>query len=137
MRAALRRAVLGLVLGVVGGGLALMIAFGRANLVASGGRGPGVIPLDHVTFAPFFLVGFALGGAVLGLFAPLRKTPLGALALGLVAAGGFVAAIFIGLAGPIELWSSSTWLVAGGATLVVGAVLGGQIQGEERVAGSG
>jgi hypothetical protein len=128
MRAALRRALLGLVLGIVSGGLALMIAVGRTTLVQGGGRGPGLIAEQHPALMPSFLVAFGLGGALLGLSAPLRRTAIGALALGLIAASGFVATIFVGLAGPPAGWSGSTWWVVGTATLLVGAVLGGQLQ---------
>jgi hypothetical protein len=133
MRAAIRRAMLGTVLGIVGGSLALMIALGRASLVGSGGRGPGLIA-EHTALAPSFLVAFGLGGALLGVLAPLRRTPLGAVGLGLIAAAGFIATVFVGLEGPPALWSRSTWWVAVTATLLVGVVLGGQLQPE---AGSG
>jgi hypothetical protein len=142
MGAAFRRVLLGAVLGIVGGGLALMIALGRASLVEGGGRGPGLVTEQHPALMPSFLVAFGLGGALLGLLAPLRRTALGALALGLTAASGFVAAVFVGLAGPPAAWSQSTWWVVGTATLLVGVVLGGQLQPSdagsgERGAGSG
>jgi hypothetical protein len=132
--------MLGLILGVLGGGLALMIALGRTNLVQGGGRGPGLITEQHPALLSSFLVAFGLGGALLGLSAPLRRTAIGALALGLIAATGFVAAVFVGLAGPPAGWSRSTWWVVGTATLLVGVVLGGQLQPEagsgQRAAGS-
>jgi peptidoglycan/LPS O-acetylase OafA/YrhL len=131
MRATLRRTLLGVVLGIVGGSLALMIALGRASLVGSGGRGPGLVTAPDAALAPSFLVAFGLGGALLGLLAPLRRTPLGAFVLGMIAAAGFVAAIFVGLAGPPAEWSRSTWWAVGIAALLVGAVLGGQLQPAE------
>jgi hypothetical protein len=130
MRAAVRRALLGLILGVVGGGLALMIAIGRANLVQGGGRGPALVTEQHPALVPSFLVAFGVGGALLGLSAPLRRTAIGALGLGLIAASGFVAAVFVGVAGPPTGWSRSTWWVVGTATFLLGAVLGGQLQPE-------
>jgi hypothetical protein len=130
MRTAFRRALLGIVLGIVGGGLALMIAFGRANLVGRG-RGPGLVAQHQDTLAPLFLLAFGLGGALLGLLAPLRRTPLGAIGLGLIAATGFVVAVFSGLAGPPVAWSRSTWWAAGIAAALLGIVLGGQLQPSE------
>jgi hypothetical protein len=131
MRATLRRTLLGVVLGIVGGSLALMIAIGRASLVGSGGRGPALVTQPDAALAPSFLVAFGLGGALLGLLAPLRRTPLGAFVLGMIAAAGFVAAIFVGLAGPPAAWSRSTWWAVGIAALLVGTVLGGQLQPAE------
>jgi hypothetical protein len=128
MRAAFRRAFVGVVLGIIGGALALMIALGRASLVEGGGRGPGLITQQHPALGPSFLVAFGLGGALLGLLAPLRRTALGALGLGLIAASGFVVTVFVGLAGPPAAWSRSTCWAVGTATLLVGAVLGGQLQ---------
>jgi hypothetical protein len=127
MRAALRRVLLGVVLGIVGGAIALMIALGRASLV-EGGRGGGLVTQHHAALAPAFLVAFGLCGALLGLLAPLRRTPLGAIGLGLIAASGFVTAFFVGLAGPPVIWSRSTWWAVGTATLLLGLVLGGQLQ---------
>jgi hypothetical protein len=117
-----------MVLGIIGGGLALMIALGRANLVAAGGRAPGLGMQHQQMLAPSFLVAFALCGALVGLLAPLRRTALGALALALIAAGGFVAAVFVGIAGPPAAWSSSSWWAVGTTTVVLGVVLAGQLQ---------
>jgi peptidoglycan/LPS O-acetylase OafA/YrhL len=105
-----------------------MIALGRASLVDGGGRGPTLITEQHPALVPSFLVAFGLGGALFGLLAPLRRTALGAVCLGLIAASGFVAAVFVGLLGPPAAWSRSTWWVVGTATLLVGVVLGGQLQ---------
>jgi hypothetical protein len=105
-----------------------MIALGRASLVGSGGGGPGMLAQSHTTLAPSFLVAFGLGGALLGLLAPLRRTPLGGFGVGLIAAGGFFVTVFVGLQGPPAAWSWSTWLAVGASTLLVGVVLGGQLQ---------
>jgi hypothetical protein len=128
MRGVLLRTVLGVVLGIMGGGLALMIAIGRASLVGSGGRGPALVIEHQETLAPAFLVGFGLGGALLGLLAPLRRTAVGALGLSFIAATGFVVAVFVGIAGPPAAWSASSWWAVGTATVLLSILLAGQVQ---------
>jgi len=128
MRSVLLRTLLGTVLGIMGGGLALMIAIGRARLVGGGGRGPGVATQHHEMVAPAFLVAFALAGALIGLLAPLRRTALGAFGLSFIAASGFVVAVFVGIAGPPLGWSASSWWAVGTATVLLSFVLAGQLQ---------
>lgn len=132
MRGALRRTLLGILLGLVGGGLALMISVGRANLVGGGGRGPRLMAQHQQMLAPSFLIAFAVCGALLGLLAPLRRTAAGALGLSFIAASAFVGAVFTGLAGPPVTWSPSSWWAVGTATVLLGVVLAGQLQPSDR-----
>ena len=128
MRAAIYRAVLGTVIGILGGGLALAISLGRAGLLASGGRGPALAGPHQIASVPALLVAFGLYGALVGLLAPLRRTAAGAFALAFIAAGGFVTTVLVGLAGLPARWPAATWLVAGIATLVLASVLSAQLQ---------
>jgi hypothetical protein len=128
MRAALRRAVLGFFVGLLSGGVALMIALGRASLVGSGAHGPVPFSEQHTVLAVPLLAAFGIGGAVVGLLAPIRRTPFGAIAVGLIAASGFLATVFVALEGPPAGWPRSVWWSVGVGTLLLGLVLGGQLQ---------
>jgi hypothetical protein len=128
MRAALRRVLLGFLVGVLGGGVALMIAFGRASLVGSGGRVPTLLIEYHTALAVALLAAFGICGAVVGLLAPMRRTPFGAIGLGLIAATGFLMTVFVALEGPPAGWPRSVWWAVGVGTLLLGLVLGGQLQ---------
>jgi hypothetical protein len=128
MRSALRRVVLGFLVGILGGGVALMIAHGRADLVGSGAHGPMPSSEQHMALAVPLLAAFGICGAVVGLLAPMRRTPLGAIGLGLIAASGFVATVFVALQGAPAEWPRSVWWAVGVGTLLLGLVLGGQLQ---------
>lgn len=128
MRTALLRALLGLFVGSLCGGLALMIALGRSSLIDSVGPGPALITNQHPALTLALLAAFSLGGAVLGLLAPLRRTTLGALTLGLLAAAGFLMTVFVGLEGPPTTWSAAVWWAIGTGSLLLGVVLADQLQ---------
>jgi hypothetical protein len=128
LRAALRRALLGFLVGALGGGVALMIALGRAGLVQSGGHGPTSFNEQHPALAVALLAAFGICGAVVGLLAPMRRTPFGAIGLGLIAANGFLTTVFVALEGPPAGWPRSMWWALGVGTLLLGLVLGGQLQ---------
>jgi hypothetical protein len=126
MPAAMRRAFIGFILGILGGGLALMIAIGRANLV--GDPGAGSLLRDRPELPHAVLAAFGLGGLLLGLLSPLRRTPLCAFGLGLLAAAVSIVTVFVGLAGFPTGWSHQTWWSAAVATLLLGMVIGAQLQ---------
>lgn len=129
IRAAIRRAAVGCLLGILGGGLALMIAFGRASLVERGGPTPWTLTGDgQALLATALLAAFALCGALVGVLAPLRRTVPGAIGLSLIAATGFLTTVFVGLAGPPTSWSPSTWWSLGVGAILLGAVVAGHVQ---------
>ena len=105
-----------------------MIAFGRAGLLGSGAHGPMPSAEQHTVLAIPLLAAFGIGGAVVGLLAPIRRTPIGAIVVGLIAASGFLATVFVALEGPPVGWSRSVWWSVGAGTLLLGLVLGGQLQ---------
>ena len=132
MRAALGRALLGLVAGAVAGGLAVAVALGRASLIRGVGRGGAPFVEHRPALALALLAAFGLGGALLGVLAPLRRSTLGAVALSLVAATGFLATVFVALQGTPAGWSRSTWWALGLGTLALGAVLADKVQPSDR-----
>jgi hypothetical protein len=125
---AFRRALLGFVVGIVSGGIALMIAHGRATLVGSGALGPMPFTAQHSVLAIPLLAAFAICGAIVGLLAPIRRTPFGATVVGLIAASGFLATVFVALEGSPMGWPRTVWWSLGVGTVFLGLVLGGQLQ---------
>jgi hypothetical protein len=132
MRTALLRALLGFLIGGLCGGLALMISLGRSTLIGSVGRGTPLIDVRQPGLALAFLTAFSLGGAILGLLAPLRRTELGAFGLGLLSASGFLATVYVGLEGTPTEWSPSVWWTVGAGTVLLGIVLADQLRPSDR-----
>ena len=126
------RVALGAALGILCGALSLAMILGRASLLAGGRRPPAARIAQQPGFALIYLAAFVVVGVFLGAFAPLRRTLLGALALGVAAAAGFLTALLVVLQGPPMLWPVSVWWVFAVGTALVGLAVAAQLHQPRR-----
>jgi hypothetical protein len=119
-----RRVREGAAFGGILAAICVLIGVGRAALALIGGAGIAALQVHDVVVLGTYALGFVVAGAVVGLLSPVRRTRLGALLLGLLAAavgiGVFVLGILSGSGPEKRAGLIVAWAVC---TVIFGALL--------------
>lgn len=117
----MRRALTGALYGAFAGAFALAIGAIRILFALAGGTR---INLEELRGFVFYVGGFVLAGAVLGLLWPLTRTVPGRYAVGVAGAAVGMFVMMQGFFGLTPSWDGSHWFAWVGSTLIFGAGLG-------------
>jgi hypothetical protein len=117
----LRRALTGALYGAFAGALALAVGAIRIVFALAGGTR---ISFEELRGFVFYVGGFVLAGAVVGLLWPLTRTARGRYAVGVAGAGVGFFVMMQGFFGLMPAWDGARWFAWVGSTFFFGAMLG-------------
>ena len=119
----LRRALTGALYGSFAGALALALAVGGIRIVFAlvGGTR---ITLEELRGFVFYVGGFVLAGAVVGLLWPLTRTVRGRYGVGGAGAGVGFFVMMQGFFGLMPAWDGARWFTWVSGSFLFGAMLG-------------